>query len=495
MATFILAIDAGTTSTRAIIYDEALTVRSSAQRGLKITRRQHGVVHQDPVEILEKTRDVCAEAIHLAKLGSTDRLIAGLTNQRETFVLFDRQTKTPLCSAVSWQDTSSAESCEHLRQELGDAWFQQRTGLPINPYFTASKLQNACHDLLRQNKDVNFKNIAFGTIDSWLISGLQDTTQEIVIEHSNASRTLLYGLHEGDWLPELLEAFSIPEEILPKLIPSQGDLCEIFIDGWPHPIPLTAILGDQQASLYGHVGQTIHGAKLTYGTGAFGLINTGTSCAKSGHGLLSTVFAKLPTKTLFALEGSIFFAGAVVDWLRDQLGLFTTFDQLDELLSHARMLQDLPIFIPAFNGLGTPYWETQCRASWLGMEAYHNQADLSAAAVSSIAWVTADFLKAAEHDLGLQDIGYIGIDGGLSDNRWFQQTLSDISQYKVRVPYHKELTSLGVAKLAAEHHGLDVKDTTKDNATFCTPKYEVDDIEIARNRWSRAISSTINFGR
>ena len=446
----ILALDQGTTSSRAIVFDAAGEVVASAQRELHQIYPQPGWVEHDP-------REIVTSQLAVAKEASVNRTIAaiGITNQRETTILWDRKTGEPIANAIVWQDRRTAAMCEELREY--EPLFRERTGLVLDPYFSGTKIR-----WLLDN--VGGKNLAFGTVDSWLIWNLTNGRVHVTDE-TNASRTLLFNIHTREWDDELLRILKIPREILPRVVPSSGVVGET-----PDGIPIAGIAGDQQAALFGQRCVLPGMAKNTYGTGCFLVMNTGDRAVQSQHGLLATLAVDA-----YALEGSVFIAGAVVQWLRDELKIIRTAADVEALASSVPDSGGVT-FIPAFTGLGAPHWDPHARGAILGMTRGTTAAHIARAALESIALQTAEVLEAMRADSGLE-ITELRVDGGASRNNLLMQMQADIAGVRVVRAAVSETTALGAAYLAG------LKPNWKADRVF-EPK---SDRSALRDQWREAI--------
>ncbi|MDQ6800366.1 MAG: glycerol kinase GlpK [Acidobacteriota bacterium] len=417
----ILALDQGTTSSRAIVFDAAGSIVATAQRELQQIYPQPGWVEHDP-------REIVASQLAVAKEVSSHRKITaiGVTNQRETTILWDRKTGEPIANAIVWQDRRTAAMCDQLREY--EPLFRERTGLVLDPYFSGTKIRWLLDH-------VGGNNLAFGTVDSWLIWNLTGGRVHVT-DATNASRTLLFNIHTREWDDELLRILKIPREILPSVV-SSSEVVGETADG----IPIAGIAGDQQAALFGQ--RCIHPgmAKNTYGTGCFVVMHTGDRAVKSQHGLLTTLAVDA-----FALEGSIFIAGAVVQWLRDELKIIRTAADIESLAASVPNNGGVT-FIPAFTGLGAPHWNPRARGAILGMTRGTTAAHIARAALEAIALQTADVLGAMRKDSGLE-LKELRVDGGACRNNLLMQIHADVSGARIVRSAVSETTALGAAYLA-----------------------------------------------
>ena len=445
MKQYILSFDQGTTSSRAIIFDKKGAIISIAQKEFTQLFPQPGWVEHDANEIWSTQLGVAAEAI--TKAGLTVQQIAaiGITNQRETTVVWDKITGMPLFNAIVWQDRRTAEFCDSLKKEGKAGMIQQKTGLVPDAYFSATKLRWILDQIPGAREKAEQGTICFGTIDCWLLWKLTNGTVHAT-DVSNASRTLLFNIHTLSWDADLLQLFNIPASVLPEVKSSS----EIY--GYTqhvlttHPIPIAGIAGDQQSALFGQMCTAPGMVKNTYGTGCFMLMNTGTVAVPSRNNLLTTIAWKVNGETQYALEGSVFIAGAVVQWLRDGLKIIRTAAEIESLA--AEVTDNAGVYIvPAFAGLGAPYWNQHAKGTIVGITRGTTAAHFARAALESIAYQTMDVLKAMEADSGIS-IKELRVDGGATANNLLMQFQSNMLQCRVVRPKVTETTALGAAYLA-----------------------------------------------
>ncbi|MBX9849036.1 MAG: glycerol kinase GlpK, partial [Rhodocyclaceae bacterium] len=448
---FILALDQGTTSSRALVFDANGTIHGQAQREFAQHFPQPGWVEHDAMEIWQTQLTTAREALHNAQLNATDIAAIGITNQRETTVLWDRSTGLPLAPAIVWQDRRTAAVCDTLRAEGLEPLVQAKTGLRLDPYFSATKLAWLLDHTPGARERAERGELAFGTIDSWLTWRLTDGRLHVT-DASNASRTLLCNLHTGDWDNELLALFRIPPSVLPRIVDSSGVLGETDADVFGSPIPIAALAGDQQAATFGQACLTPGMAKNTYGTGCFMLMNTGSQIVASQQRLLSTIAWQIGGSRQYALEGSVFMGGAIVQWLRDGLGLIGSAAEIEHL---ARSVPDSGgvMLIPAFTGLGAPWWEADARGTLFGMTRGTNRAHIAHAALDAIALQCADVLGAMQQDAPVP-LTELRVDGGAARNNLLMQRQADLLGVPVVRPRQTETTALGAAYLAGLGCGL-----------------------------------------
>ncbi|HEY2908697.1 MAG TPA: glycerol kinase GlpK [Gemmataceae bacterium] len=447
---FILAIDQGTTSSRALVYDSAtFAVLGSAQREIEQNYPKDGWVEHDAEEIWSSTAGTVRDALAAAGIGGSDIAAIGLTNQRETIVLWERSTGRPVHRAIVWQDRRTAGFC---RDRAADQpWLAERTGLVLDPYFSGTKL----HWLLASDPSLAVRaaagHLACGTVDSFLIWRL--TGGNHFTDASNASRTLLFNIHSMQWDDELLAYFKVPRSLLAEVKPSAADFGTTRgLDFLPDGIPIRGVAGDQQAALFGQGCFDPGEGKCTYGTGAFFLLHTGDTAVSSRHHLLTTVAATVDAKPRYALEGAVFVAGAAVQWLRDGLHLFRTADEV-EALARASNPAEPVLFVPGFVGLGAPHWVPEARGAILGLTRATTAADLARAALEGVALQVADLIEAAANDLAGSEHAAaewaLRVDGGMARNDWFLQCQADVLGRPVWRAGQSESTALGAAMLAA----------------------------------------------
>jgi len=440
---YILALDQGTTTSRAIIFNKSGMIMGKGQIPFRQIYPKPGWVEHDPEEIWATQLAAARSAIESAQIESEQIASIGITNQRETVVLWERATGKPVYNAIVWQCRRSAEICDELRALGLSDMVREKTGLVIDPYFSGTKLMW----LFDQGRGLRGRaergELMFGTVDSWLIYKLSG---EHLTDPTNASRTLLFNIKSGKWDEELLEQFKIPAAILPRVVPSSGVFGITKKEFLGSEIPITGCAGDQQAALFGHACFEPGSAKNTYGTGCFTLMNTGRSPVASKHGLLTTVAWDLGKGYTYALEGSVFIAGAVIQWMRDQMGMIADSAESETL---ARSVEDSGevYIVPAFVGMGAPYWDADARGTVVGITRGTTKAHFVRAALESIAYQSKDLLDAMEKDSG-HKIPCIKADGGASANNFLMQFQADIMDRHVVLPEVGEITALGAAYLA-----------------------------------------------
>ena len=455
---YILALDQGTTSSRAIIFDKKGAIVADAQQEFRQIFPKPGWVEHDADEIWATQRSVAADALGKAGLTSTDIAAIGITNQRETTVVWDRATGKPICNAIVWQDRRTSGACDRLKQAGKAPMIRRKTGLVVDAYFSGTKLQWILKNVPGARARARRGELAFGTIDSWLVWNLTGGRTHVT-DVSNASRTMLCNLKTCDWDDELLTLFDIPRSMLPQVRDSSEVYGECTL--WGGAIPIAGIAGDQQAALFGQVCRQPGMVKNTYGTGCFMLMNTGTKPVMSKNNLLTTVAWRIGGRTEYALEGSIFIAGAVVQWLRDGLGLIKTSSEVESLAAQVPDTGGVYL-VPAFAGLGAPHWDQYARGLMAGITRGTTSAHIARAALEGIAYQVHDVLEAMQSDSGIK-LKELRVDGGACANNLLMQFQADMLGVPVVRPRVSETTALGAAYLAglAVHYWKDTAEIAK----------------------------------
>lgn len=448
---YLLALDQGTTSSRAIIFNEHGQVQAAAQRETYIKTPHSGWVEQDAQEIWSSQIAVVQQALATARILAKDIKAIGLTNQRETTVVWDKRTGKPLAPAIIWQDRRAADWCNQLIQQGLHNSIHKKTGLRIDPYFSAGKLVWLLENTAGLRELAQQGHAAFGTIDSWLIWNLTQGAEH-VIETSNASRTMLMNLQAQQWDEELLQLFNIPPAMLPKIISSDSYVADTATGLLGANIPIAGVLGDQQSALFGQSCFEAGTAKNTYGTGCFLLFNTGNQVQFSANELLSTLAWQAQEQTVYALEGSVFMAGAIVQWLRDGLGIIQKSSEVEKLACQVQHTDGV-VLVPAFTGLGAPHWDSEARALLCGMSRGTNKAHIARAALESIAFQVSDVLTAMQSDIS-SPLKELRVDGGASSNDMLMQFQADILNVPVLRPKLLESTAWGAAAMAGLKSGV-----------------------------------------
>jgi glycerol kinase len=447
----ILAIDQGTTSSRAMLFDRRGQPLATAQHEFPQHFPQPGWVEHEPEDIWRDTLRVAREALAGAGLTAPDIAAIGITNQRETTVLWDRKTGEAIHNAIVWQDRRTAPLCDRLRRDGYEPMVKDKTGLLIDSYFSATKLTWLLESVPGARARAERGDLAFGTIDSFLLWRLTGGRVHAT-DATNAARTLLYDIKRQAWDDELLKLFNVPAAILPEVRDCDADFGATPAEMFGAPIPILGMAGDQQAAT---VGQTCFApgmVKSTYGTGCFALLNTGETPVDSKHRLLTTIAYRLSGKTTYALEGSIFIAGAAVQWLRDGLKIIATAGETEALAKAADPAQAVYL-VPAFTGLGAPYWDGHARGALFGLTRATGRAEIARAALEAVCYQTRDLLEAMRAD-GAADLATLRVDGGMVANSWMLQTLADILGVAVERPKIAETTALGAAYLAGLRSGF-----------------------------------------
>lgn len=493
MNKFILALDQGTTSSRAILFDIEGKPVAMARKELRQIYPGPGHVEHDPDEIWSSQAGVAMEAIARAGVGIQSVAAIGITNQRETTIIWNRRTGRPVYNAIVWQDRRTAGLCDDLKRNGYEEMIREKTGLPVDAYFSATKIQWILKNIKDAGKMAENGELAFGTVDSWLAWNLTRGKSHIT-DVSNASRTMLFNIHTLEWDKELLELFGIPAPLLPEVRPSShmyGVSDGLFMTG----IPLAGIAGDQQASLFGHMCTEPGMVKNTYGTGCFMMMNTGHIPVSSGNRLLTTVAWQTGDGICYALEGSIFIGGAVVQWLRDQLGVISESADVEKLAAEVSDSGGV-YFVPAFAGLGAPHWNQYAAGTITGLTRGTSKAHIARAALESIAFQTCDVLRAMQDDSGTR-ISELKVDGGASVNNLLMQFQSDLLGTAVVRPRLTETTALGAAYFAGLATGFwscrdEIREQWQTERRF-VPEMPRSGAEILIRGWDRAVKAVISL--
>ncbi|MEM9421034.1 MAG: glycerol kinase GlpK [Pseudomonadota bacterium] len=446
----ILALDQGTTSSRAIIFDKNGTPLFRAQKEFPQVYPADGWVEHDPEEIWASIIEVARAVLQAAEEGDVDVVAMGITNQRETVMVWDRATGVPLTNALVWQDRRTANDVARLSEEGHEPTVRLKTGLLLDPYFSATKIAWVLDNVEGARARAERGELACGTIDSFLIWRLTGGRVHAT-DATNASRTSLYDIEKGDWDDELLDIFRVPRQLLPKIGNCADDYGVCLAEILGSEVPIRGVAGDQQAAAFGQACFDVGSLKSTYGTGCFALLNTGNQVTRSKHRLLSTIAYQLNGEVTYALEGSIFIAGAAVQWLRDELGVLTTSAETAERAARATPDTNV-IMVPAFTGMGAPYWQPNARAAIFGMTRATGPDELARAALEGVVYQTHDLFEAMGRDGVALDV--LRIDGGMTANDWFVQRLSDILNIPIDRPQILETTALGAAYLAGLSVGI-----------------------------------------
>lgn len=488
MGEFILALDQGTTSSRALLITREGTIKAIAQKPFRQIFPSPGWVEHDPKEIWTSQASVASEVMADAGISSKEIAAIGITNQRETTIVWDRKTGKPLMNAIVWQDRRTTELCQKLKVEGCEPLVQQKTGLLLDPYFSASKIRWILDHVPGAMERAKRGDLAFGTVDTWLVWKLTQGNAHIT-DATNASRTMLFNIHTQEWDKELLALWNIPFEILPRVVSSSEIYAHTADDFAATPIPISGIAGDQQAALYGQACFSKGMVKTTYGTGCFMLMNTGDQPVHSKNKLLTTIAYQINGKTTYALEGSVFIGGAVVQWLRDSLGVIKTSAEVQTLAASVTDNNGV-YFVPAFTGLGAPYWDPYARGAILGLTRGSTIGHIARAAIEGIAYQVTDVLKAMESDAGIK-IEQMRVDGGAAVDDLLMQFQSDVLGVDTVRPQLTESTAIGAAFLA----GLAVQfwKNEREIAACWKPEREFkpqmapEKAQVLRTRWKKAI--------
>jgi len=452
MNSHILSIDQGTTSSRAIIFNETFDIVGLAQQEFEQFFPQSGWVEHDPEEIWKSSLQTCRQALSKSGLNSVDIAAIGITNQRETTLLWDRTTGEAVYRAIVWQDRRTAEYCNKLREAGHGELVTAKTGLLIDPYFSATKINWILENVEGAREKAEKGALAFGTVDSFLLWRLTNGRVHAT-DATNAARTMLFNIHDNCWDKELLELFQIPASLLPGVYDCAAEFGQTDAEMFGTPISVCGIAGDQQAALVGQACFEPGMLKSTYGTGCFAVLNTGSEAVASTSKLLTTIGYRLDGVTTYALEGSIFVAGAAVQWMRDAMGLIETASESGGLARKADPNQDVYL-VPAFTGLGAPHWDAEARGAIFGITRGTGRAELSRAALESVCYQTRDLLEAMQNDWRQENAPVLRVDGGMVASNFTMQFLADILNAPVDRPKTLETTAIGAAYLAGFKKGI-----------------------------------------
>lgn len=493
MNQYILSLDQGTTSSRAIIFDKEGRIVALAQKEFKQYYPQSGWVEHDAQEIWSSQLSVATEAVAKAGLKASSIAAIGITNQRETTIIWDKSTGRPIHPAIVWQDRRTAKYCDELKEQGHGDTIRQKTGLLIDAYFSASKINWLLQNVEGAREKAEKGQLAFGTVDSWLVWNLTGGEKHLT-DVTNASRTMLYNIHTLEWDNELLELFEVPKSMLPEVRSSSEVYGETAANILAARIPIAGIAGDQQAALFGQLCTKPGMVKNTYGTGCFMLMNIGDKPVLSKNNLVTTIAWKLGNNVSYALEGSIFIGGAIVQWLRDGLGIIRQSSDVEELALKVKDTDGVYL-VPAFAGLGAPHWDPYARGTIVGLTRGSNAAHIARAALEGIAFQTVDILQAMEADANTE-IKELRVDGGATANNLLLQFQSDILQANVVRPKITETTAIGAAYLAGLAVGLwehtdDIQNQWQIDKTF-EPNQSYD-AESALKNWHRAVETAKHF--
>ena len=498
MKQFILSIDQGTTSSRVVIYDKSFSVIDSLQTQLNQFFPKDGWIEQSAIEIWDDVQQLIKKILKKNNIKTSQIISIGISNQRETTVLWDKNTGIPVHNAIVWQDRRTVEICNNLHERKLDKAIQEITGLVVDPYFSATKIKWILDNNSDARRLVKEKNLLFGTIDTWLLWNLTEKASHLT-DITNASRTMLFDLKKEEWSLDLLKILDIPKEILPKVVENTFNFGNTKLFGGS--VPICGMAGDQQSSAIGQACFEKSEAKSTYGTGCFLLMNIGEKFQLSKNKLLTSVAYKINNKKMYCFEGSIFVAGSAIQWLRDKLFFFEDSKETELLYSKANSDAGI-LIVPALAGLGAPYWQPNARGTIFGLTRDTSIADIVKATLDSLCYQTFDLIESMEKDSNLK-ISEIKIDGGMADNKEFAQNLSNILQFKIIKSGNVEASALGAAYLAYLGSGaikeigslinLKNKEVSENNIINYYPKIKKTLVEKKITSWKKAISTVINF--
>ncbi len=494
MASYILAIDQGTTSSRAIVFNERLEIQGVGQQELRQFFPQSGWVEHDPEEIWSSTLATCRMALEKTGLRAADITVIGITNQRETTIIWDKESGKPIHKAIVWQDRRTSDCCAELRAAGHDPLITERTGLLLDSYFSGTKIKWLLDHVPGARKKAESGKLRFGTVDSFLLSRLTGG-KEHATDATNASRTMLFNIHDNCWDKELLALLDIPAALLPEVKDSSADFGSTDPALFGTAIPIGGIAGDQQAALVGQACFQPGMIKSTYGTGCFVVLNTGEQAVRSKNRLLTTIGYRLAGKTTYALEGSIFVAGAAVQWMRDAMGLIESASDTGKLARRADISQDVYL-VPAFTGLGAPHWDAEARGAIFGLTRATGPAELAKAALESVCYQTRDLLEAMGGDWESTGATVLRVDGGMVASNFTMQFLADILNAPVDRPMVLETTALGAAYLAGLQKDLLPPPHEFAGSWKCDKRFTpslAEDIRVRKyNGWKDAVRRTLS---
>ncbi|WP_296641672.1 glycerol kinase GlpK [Roseinatronobacter sp.] len=493
--TLILAIDQGTTSTRAILFDQTFGMVASAQEEFTQHYPASGWVEHDCSDLWSTTAATCRAVMEKAGVKAGDIAAIGITNQRETTLVWDRKTGKPIHNAIVWQDRRTSDMCKRLAAEGFEETVTDRTGLLLDPYFSGTKLAWLLDNVEGARTRAEAGELAFGTVDTWLVWNLTGGASHVT-DATNAARTMLYDIRKGRWSQTMCDRLGIPMSMLPEVRDCAADFGETRPDLFGAPIPILGIAGDQQAATVGQACFQPGMLKSTYGTGCFALLNTGDVAVRSQNRLLTTIAYQLDGTPTYALEGSIFIAGAVVQWLRDGIKIIRAAPETQGLAESADPAQDV-VLVPAFTGLGAPYWNAECRGAIFGLTRNSGPADLARAALESVGFQTRDLLTAMQADMGGAESAVLRVDGGMAASDYAMQFLSDILGAPVDRPKVLETTAMGAAWLAGHKAGVmpgmdEFAASWAAEARF-EPAMDSGTRTARTDAWARAIAATIGY--
>lgn len=496
---YIITLDSGTTSCRSIVVNQKGDIVALSQTEFTQYFPNSGWVEHDPLEIWNTQLSTMQSVKNKAKIKSDNVIAVGITNQRETVVLWDKETGLPVYNAIVWQDRRTSEYCDELIKKGHEKMINKKTGLILNPYFSGTKIRWILKNSEEAQKKLAEKKLLAGTIDTWLIWKLTQGKVHAT-DVSNASRTLLYNIHTLDWDQEILDLLEIPREILPEVKSSSDDYGIIDPQHWSinakGKVPITGVVGDQQSALFGQLCTKVGMIKNTYGTGCFTLVNTGDKPVASKHKLLTTIAWKIKNQPVqYALEGSVFIAGAAIKWLRDSLRMVYESSEVDYYTSLIQDNQRVYV-VPSFTGLGAPYWDSYSRGAMFGLERGTKREHIVKATVESIAYQSNDLINAMQKDIG-KDIVLVKVDGGASKSNYLMQFQSSISNVEIERPKNIETTAMGATYLAglAVGYWKDIEELKKISKIDKSFKPLIDDRERTKliKGWHVAVNKTLNW--
>ena len=492
MKKYILVIDQGTTSSRIVLYDKKFQIHDIVQKEFKQYFPKDGWVEHNPIEIWNDVKNLIKKILKKNKLISENIISIGITNQRETTVIWNKSNGKPIYNAIVWQDRRTSNYCLKLKKKQKHKVVQSITGLVLDPYFSATKIKWILDNVKSSKQNIKKNKIIFGTIDSWLLWNLTKGKSHLT-DITNASRTMLFDTKSEKWSNELLKLFSIPKNILPQVVENSYDFGSTELFG--NSIKIGGIAGDQQAASIGQACFNKGQSKSTYGTGCFLLMNIGNKFQLSNNKLLTTIAYKINGKKMFCFEGSIFVAGSAIQWLRDNLKFYKDSKETDELYRRAQKDEKI-YFIPALTGLGAPYWNPNARGTFFGLTRNTSKEDIIKATLDSLAYQTYELIECMERDSKIK-ISEIKVDGGMINNISFMQSLSNITQIKIIRPKNSETTSLGAAFLAGLQSGVikntnDIKKLWERNSTL-NPKIKKSQSKLNIKKWKYIMRAVNNF--
>ena len=492
MKKYILVIDQGTTSSRVVLYTKKFEIYDLVQKEFTQYFPKEGWVEHDSMEIWNDVKYLVNKILKKNKLSSNNILSIGITNQRETTVLWNKKNGKPICNAIVWQDRRTSEYCLNLKKKKIDKIIKEITGLQIDPYFSATKIKWILDNIKSAKKNIKKNNLLFGTMDTWLLWNLTKGKSHLT-DITNASRTMIFDAKKEKWSDNILKIFNIPKKILPTVVENSYNFGTTELFG--NSIKIGGIAGDQQAASIGQACFNKGQSKSTYGTGCFLLMNIGSKFKLSKNRLLTTVAYKINGKKMFCYEGGIFVAGSAIQWLRDNLKFFKSSNETNKLYNKANK-EEKVFFVPALTGLGAPYWNPYARGTIFGLTRNTSREDIIKAALDSISYQTFELIECMEKDSKTK-INEIKVDGGMIKNNNFLQSLADITQINIIRPKNIETTSLGAAFLAGLQSGIisntnDIEKLWKKNSVS-TPKIQKNEAKSNINKWKNIINTVNNF--